>query len=197
MPWQPRWTSLSTMLRSLVRSVAVGDHVFVGRDVHIGLGTRMSAPTELAIEDDVYIGRFCTIECDGHIGAGTLIGNYVGIIGRDDHDVSVVGVTARRAPWIGDRHFNREGKRLTVDIGSDVWIGYGATILSGVIIGRGAIVAAGSVVTKDVESYAIVAGNPARKIGRRFTDNEIVDHERVLYGTPGHNEHQVSKPIKE
>lgn len=157
----------------------------------------MSAPTELVIENDVYIGRFCTIECDGRIGAGTLIGNYVGIIGRDDHDVSVVGVTARRAPWIGDSDFKREGKRLTVAIGSDVWIGYGATILSGVILGRGAIVAAGSVVTKDVESYGVVAGNPARKIGRRFTDGAIIAHERVLYGAPGPDAHLEGKRIKE
>jgi len=52
-------------------------------------------------------------------------------------------------------------------IGSRVWIGYGAIVLPGVTIGDGAIVGAGAVVTKDVEPFAIVAGNPAHKIGER------------------------------
>ena len=48
-----------------------------------------------------------------------------------------------------------------------VWIGYRAIVLIGVAIGKGAVVGAGAVVTKNVEPYAIVAGNPARKIGER------------------------------
>ncbi len=50
-------------------------------------------------------------------------------------------------------------------IEDDGWIGFGATILKGVTIGRGAIVSACSVVTRDVAPYTIVAGNPARPIG--------------------------------
>jgi maltose O-acetyltransferase len=57
-----------------------------------------------------------------------------------------------------------------VIIGSRVWIGYRAVILPGVKIGDGAVVGAGAVVTKDVEAFAIVAGNPARKIGERNRD---------------------------
>lgn len=58
-------------------------------------------------------------------------------------------------------------------IGHDVWIGYQATIMPGVTVGHGAIVGTKSVVTHDVEPYAIVAGNPARRIRKRFTDAEI------------------------
>jgi acetyltransferase-like isoleucine patch superfamily enzyme len=54
-----------------------------------------------------------------------------------------------------------------VVIGNRVWIGYRALILPGLRIGEGAVVGAGAVVTKDVEPFAIVAGNPARKIGER------------------------------
>ena len=58
-------------------------------------------------------------------------------------------------------------------IGNDVWIGYGATIMPGVKIGDGAIIATKSVVTKDVEPYSIVGGNPAREIKKRFSDKAI------------------------
>ena len=57
-----------------------------------------------------------------------------------------------------------------VMIGNHVWIGYRAIILPGVTIGDGAVVGAGAVVAKDVEPYAIVAGNPACKIGERNRD---------------------------
>ena len=52
----------------------------------------------------------------------------------------------------------------TIIIEDDVWIGAGSIILSGGTVGKGAVIGAGSVVTKDVEPYTIVVGNPARKI---------------------------------
>lgn len=58
-------------------------------------------------------------------------------------------------------------------IGNDVWIGYGATIMPGVNIGDGAIIATGSIVTKDVAPYAVVGGNPAQEIRRRFDDDTV------------------------
>ena len=57
--------------------------------------------------------------------------------------------------------------------GNDVWIGYNATIMAGVKIGDGAIIATNSTVTKDVDPYSIVGGNPAREIRKRFSDDEI------------------------
>ena len=64
-------------------------------------------------------------------------------------------------------------KRIVIRIGNDVWIGYGAMILSGVNIGDGAIIGAGAVISKDVSPYSIVAGNPQREIGMRFTPDII------------------------
>lgn len=58
-------------------------------------------------------------------------------------------------------------------IGNDVWIGYKATIMAGVHIGDGAIIASGSMVTSDVPPYAIVGGNPAKVIRKRFSDEKI------------------------
>lgn len=60
-----------------------------------------------------------------------------------------------------------------VFIGNDVWIGDGSLILSGVNIGNGAVIAAHSVVTKDVNPYEIVGGNPARHIKYRFDQTQI------------------------
>lgn len=57
-----------------------------------------------------------------------------------------------------------------VVIGDRAWIAYRAIILPGVTIGEGAVVAAGSVVTRDVEPFTIVAGNPAREVGKRQRD---------------------------
>lgn len=62
---------------------------------------------------------------------------------------------------------------LSLEIGSDVWIGHNVIILEGVTIGHGAIIAAGSVVTKDVPPYAIVGGVPAKTIRNRFDDEDI------------------------
>ncbi|WP_318011557.1 CatB-related O-acetyltransferase [Mesorhizobium sp. CO1-1-9] len=59
------------------------------------------------------------------------------------------------------------------EIGNDVWIGLRAVIMPGITIGDGAIIGAGSIVTKDVAPYAIVAGNPARLLRYRFTDDQI------------------------
>ena len=60
-------------------------------------------------------------------------------------------------------------------IGNDVWIGYEAVIMPGVKIGDGAIIAAKSVVTKEVQPYTIVGGNPAQIIRQRFSDEIIQD----------------------
>ena len=58
-------------------------------------------------------------------------------------------------------------------IGNDVWIGLNSTILDGITIGNGAVIAAGSVVTKNVEPYSIVGGNPAKLIKYRFSSELI------------------------
>ncbi|MGW6097123.1 DapH/DapD/GlmU-related protein [Streptomyces sp. NPDC055157] len=126
---------------------------------------------------DVYIGKGCTIEADGTIGDCVLIANRVGIVGRTDHAMRQIGTTVRQADWVGD-HPDRLSR--PVHVGTDVWIGYGAVVLSGINIGRGAVVAAGAVVTTDVAPYDIVAGSPAAPVGRRFGSDEIAQHERLL-----------------
>lgn len=66
-------------------------------------------------------------------------------------------------------------------IDDDVWIGYGATIMSGVHIAQGAVIAAGAVVTKDVPAYAVVGGVPAKVIRFRFGNECIDELEKIKF----------------
>lgn len=157
--------------------IAIRQNVTVGDDFHIGPGSIVWAPRRLDIGRDVYIGKNVTVEVDGTIGDGVLIANMVGIVGRRDHDHTEVGASIRRSRWVGD--FPKELSLKTV-IGSDVWLGYGTVVLSGVTIGDTSIVAAGAVVTSDVPPNSIVAGNPARIVRKRFSDADLDKHWEKL-----------------
>ena len=68
----------------------------------------------------------------------------------------------------------KDVERKSLNIGNGVWIGFNSLILPGCTsIGNGAVIGAGSIVTHDVEPYSIVAGNPARVIKMRFSQNDI------------------------
>jgi acetyltransferase-like isoleucine patch superfamily enzyme len=72
--------------------------------------------------------------------------------------------------WHGEGHPATKGD---INIGNDVWLGSGCTIMSGITIGDGAVVSANSTVVKDVPPYAIVGGNPAKILKYRFTEKQI------------------------
>jgi acetyltransferase-like isoleucine patch superfamily enzyme len=149
-----------------------------GSGLHIGKCSRLWAPDKIVIGKQVYIGKYVHIECNCDIGDYVLMANRVALVGRYDHDFRAVGYPIRFAPWAGDAKSDPALKRKQkIVMESDVWIGFGATILSGIRIGRGALVGAGSVVVHDVPPYAIVAGNPARVIGMRFDASMIEEHE--------------------
>jgi acetyltransferase-like isoleucine patch superfamily enzyme len=169
-----------SLYRRLNRRLAIRQNVDYQPDLRVGPGTLLMAPDRLTIGPKVIIGTHCWIACNGVIGAGALISSHVGVIGKYDHDSSVVGVPMSEAPWIYEAPPEARDHRHAVHIGDDVWIGFRATILSGVTIGRGAIVAAGALVLKDVEPYSIVAGFPAKPIGRRFNQAEIPAHEAAI-----------------
>src|SRR5262249_45105115 len=75
----------------------------------------------------------------------------------------------------GEKPASRQESRGDIVVGSDVWIASNALILSGVTIGDGAVVGLGAVVLHDVPPYAIVFGNPARVVGKRFSDEVIAE----------------------
>ena len=74
-----------------------------------------------------------------------------------------------------------QGLDKDVVVESDVWIGRNVTLLCGVTIGRGAIIAAGAVVNKDVPPYCVVGGVPAKPIKFKWTIDQILEHESILY----------------
>ncbi len=162
---------------ALLKRLSVRRNVEVGQNFHVGPRSVIWAPQSLRIGNDVYIGKNVTIEVDGTIGDGVMIANSVGLVGRTDHDIHRVGKTIRQSPWVGD-----DPVRLSrpLAVGSDVWIGFGAIVLSGVSIGDSAIVAAGALVTTDVEENTVVVGSPARPVAQRFKPDEYSKHWKEL-----------------
>lgn len=77
------------------------------------------------------------------------------------------------------KHINDDEGNIVIE--EDCWIGSGCILLPKCHIGRGAVVGAGSVVKKDVPPYAVVAGVPARIIASKFTIEQILQHEAILY----------------
>ena len=170
---------IRTIYRRLARRMALRGNVSWQKDLQVGWGTTIKAPDKITLEKGVKIGAYSVIACNGRIGRDVLIASHVGIVGRYDHDHSAIGVGIAAAPSLYHNNFRPRDGRDAVIIEDDVWIGFGAIVLSGVTIGRGAIIAAGCVITKNVEPYAIMVGNPARKAALRFTPAQQKEHERV------------------
>jgi acetyltransferase-like isoleucine patch superfamily enzyme len=115
------------------------------------------------------------------IGNNTSLGRNVTIStsesGRSPINIGSYVMIAERVMIIGGNHeFSRldipmdmqgEGKQGKIVIEDDVWIGAGSIILTGITIGEGSIIGAGSIVTKSIQPYSIVAGNPAKVIRMR------------------------------
>ncbi|RWZ68640.1 acetyltransferase [Labedella populi] len=173
----PGGKHIRAVWQSWQRRKAVQGRVTLGRDVRIGSGTVIRSLHGLDISEGVAIGRNCTIEVSGSIGHKTVIAANVGIVGKVDHATDEVGRAILDSTWVGDRALLPTD---VVTIGEDVWIGYGAIVLSGVAIGPGAIVAAGAVVVHDVDAFTIVGGNPAHKLAERFTPDQRIDHLEAL-----------------
>lgn len=105
---------------------------------------------------NLIIGKYCSIALEVKFFLG---GNH-----RMDR------VSTWIHPSVEDDNLRSSGN---ITIGNDVWIGYNATIMSGVTIGDGAVIAANSTVVKDVPPYSITGGNPAKHIKHRFSKEDI------------------------
>ncbi|AUM62296.1 CatB-related O-acetyltransferase [Spiroplasma monobiae] len=123
--------------------------------------------------DKLIIGKFCAIADDVKF-----------LMNGSNHNMDGISTF----PFAMFDEFGANHESLTkvnskgdTTVGNDVWIGYGATIMPGIKIGNGAIIAAKSVVTKNVEPYSIVGGNPAKLIRMRFDKNKINELEDLKW----------------
>lgn len=123
-------------------------------------GTRLVGSPRITVGNDFYANAYCHLLGEITIGDSVMLGPKVVMWGRDHG--TAMGAPMRRQPHV----------TAPIHVEDDVWVGAGAIVLKGVTIGTGAVVAAGSVVTKSVDEYAIVAGVPARVIGSRRGEEE-------------------------
>lgn len=150
----PRYRLLNALKAMFLRLVGaqVGERVVFYPGVWIAPGRNL----DLGDDVDLATGVLITTSGGVRIGARTLIGYRAQIISANHIVPEGLG-----------RIFDSGHERKPVVIGADAWIGAAVIVLPGVTIGDGAVVAAGSVVTKDVEPFTIVAGVPAKLIRSR------------------------------
>ncbi len=130
----------------------------------------------ISIESDVYIGPGATFNASKSgitIKSKVMFGPNVTIMGGD-HNTTTIG------KYMFDIKDKLPENDQPVIIQKDVWVGANAIILKGVTIGYGSIVAAGSIVTKSIPPFTIVAGIPAKVIKNRFSDEELNKHLSLL-----------------
>jgi acetyltransferase-like isoleucine patch superfamily enzyme len=139
-----------TIFEGNIMSDRLGSVVTIGNNTFVG-GSTFVCADRIEVGNDVLISWGCTIT---------------------DHNSHAVDWASRRndvSNWYGGKKEWTHVKIRPVKICDRVWIGFNSIILSGVTIGENAVIGCGSVVTKDVAPYSVVAGNPARLI--RFVEH--------------------------
>jgi len=127
-----------------------------GGNVNIGRYIRADW-SHISIGENSGIGNYAKIE-GAIIGSNVLMGESCSIYRRNH------AFASKSTPIINQGYIDKP----LVEIGDDVWIGDRVMIMAGVKISNGAVIAAGSVVTKDVDSFTVVAGVPAKVISKRI-----------------------------
>lgn len=149
-----------------------------GNDVYLRpMSSDLKGLWNMSVGDGSSIPKGSTFYCTEApltIGKKVIFGPHPTII-TGDHRIDVVG------KFIIDSHDKLPLNDAPVIIEDDVWTGANVTILKGVTIGRGSVIAAGAVVTKSCPPYSIIGGVPAKVLKFRFTVDEVIEHERLLY----------------
>lgn len=150
---QRKWRKLNSQNETTMVNNFRFDRVSVGKKTYAALYVLDFSPSNEILR----IGSYCSIAG----GVKFLLGG--------EHNTNTVSTYPFKVKCFGEER--EAGSKGDIVVKDDVWIGENAIICSGVTIGQGAVVAAGAVVTKDVEPYAIVGGNPARLIRYRLDEN--------------------------
>lgn len=161
----------------------------LGRGVNLSVGCIIRGEKRISLGEGVGLGVFCQLYAGSgngdeyiEIGDHTLTNSNV-MINADINGEIIIGENVIIGPNVvlrASNHFyekknvlikNQGHRSGRIIVGDDVWFGANAVILPNVQIGTGAVIGAGSVVTKDVPAYSIVAGVPSQKIGNRQLKN--------------------------
>jgi maltose O-acetyltransferase len=148
----------------------------------IQIGARTASRGECIVfhpSGNIKIGSYCYLGDHSRIwsaigitiGDRVLISHSVNIHDHNAHPISAAQRHVQAKEILCGSGFDRvmTGVGMArIVIEDDVWIGFNATILKGVTIGKGAIIGATTVITKDVPPYAIMVGNPARQVGSAY-----------------------------
>ncbi|NJK40807.1 MAG: acyltransferase [Acaryochloridaceae cyanobacterium SU_2_1] len=137
-------------------------------------------PERILIEDNVFVWHHTILDGTGMltIGEGTQIGAWVGIFTHSSH----ISIRIYGSHYQEVAEQDKKGYKVSpVTIGKYTFIGAGAKVLPGTKIGKGAIISAGSIVSKDVGDFEIVAGDPAEVIGNTKTlDKRYLKDKQIL-----------------
>ena len=158
------------------KRLSIGTHVYIGKQTVIEPICKYGGQK---LPSKIVIGNYCTIGEFNHItavnniiiGDGLLTGRRVLLSNNNHGDFSKDDLKVRPA----ERRITSKGDLV---IENNVWIGEGASVLGSLRIGEGSVIAANSVVTKDVPSYTLVAGVPARII-KSLKENSLSDAAMV------------------
>ena len=180
-------SSKGLVFSSVGAKIRFGKNIQCGKNLNLGRFSLIDALCKngVAIGDNFMLGHHAIIECTGvlrDIGEGIKIGDNVAInhfcfIGvRGSIEIGDNVIFGPRVSVFSENHnfddvsvpIKHQGvTRSKTIIEEDVWIGSGCSIMAGVKIGTGSVLASGSVVTRDVPPYSIMAGVPAKVIGDR------------------------------
>lgn len=155
----------------------LGEHCYVGRYAEIGPGACISIGSDTSIQDrcilvgDVTVGRHCLVSLNVLISSGR---HYF-----DLRPTWLIRDQDRLAA--SDRELAAQHSR-PVRVDDDCWLGMNSVIMPGVTVGKGAVIGAGSIVTRDVPPYTVVAGSPAREIKKRLV---FTPPKRIHFANPG------------
>ena len=141
------------------------DKVYLKEDKNVFIGFKSydnDAVVYRWTDEQISIGKYCSISYDVKF-----------VVDDGKHQYNTISSYPFKS--------NQISEKRGIEIGNDVWIGLGCTILYGVKIGDGATIAAGSVVTKDVEPYTVVGGVPAKLIKEKCTREEAQKMQDIAW----------------
>ena len=147
-----RWSRIAYL------KVRLGRKLTLGQNVHFGKGAKVNPSTFARFGNNVGVGYDFFVETNLEVGSDVLISSRVSVVGNDHR----FGDPTKSVYWAG------RYPPATVCLEGDNLIGFGATIVGNVRIGKGCIVGAGAVVTRDLPANTICVGVPAKPVKNRF-----------------------------